>query len=260
MDINSVWNSYNDLNSQAKDLAGGYEGGVTNAQNTVRNNLGYDSQQKNLNNIRQSVANTENTISTLPQNVQQRTAGRLVTNAQLNRITSAEQDPLVKQLGNLNNGLNVAQQGVNDINTQAADAGQNYTTGFNAKLAGFNSQAQGTLGLYNNLLQTNAANAAASRQADLQQAMLDFSKGQYNDQQAATAKANQDQLNSTIIAPTQTPNLIAQTKSVADDIGHFLGVQGRDLEGVDQTGKMSGLEYLYNQIFNPNYLINNRSI
>lgn len=250
MDAGSIWNNYNNLNNQANTLASGYQSGVSGARQSTLDRLGYNDQQNTLNNIRHSVADTENTISSLPQQVQQRTAGRLVTNGQLSRIQQAEQDPLVKQLGSLNNTMNVTQQGVNDINTQANAAGQDYTNGFNARLAALQDQAKGQLGIYNTMLQTNAANAAAKKQADLQQAMLDFSKQQYTDKQTADAKAAQDKINALRIQPTQPFDLGRTMQDIGRDNTGFFG-----LTNVHQPNNgMSGLEYLYNQIFNPEYV------
>lgn len=265
MDPNKSWQDYLDASGELSTLSNTFTPGYTEAKKKVKDTMGYDELQKSITPLRQSIADTEGTLENLGTNLKNRTAGRLVTNAQLSRLKSAESDPIIQQLSTLNRGLGVKQQGVSDIERAADTAGTDFITGYRNnydtvlnKQGGawnkYQSDWQGTQNDMNRKLQEmqiNSQNAAAQRQKEIQQMMIDWEKEKYNTDNARADKAaggNPDLTINTDVSPylvdkvMNTPN-----GQMSNDISNFFGINL-------QPGQMSGAEYALQSIFNPQYV------
>lgn len=177
-----MFDEYNNLNTQLNKLVGDYTQGSDARSNDLKKQYGYFDAINNLDNIRKSVANTDQMLTDLPQNLRQRSAGRLITNAQFSRIKAAEQDPLVQQLTNLNRGLDVGQQGVNDIRSIIQDELSRYDNNFKTTYGNLDTQRNlafnRALGESQNQTNLAAARLAADQAAKQAQDILDWQKAQ----------------------------------------------------------------------------------
>lgn len=113
---------YNRISKQIEDAQKNYATTRDAKIGELKTSYGYDDRIKSLDSIRKSVAENEGMLESLPENVRQRTAGSLMTNAQLQRRTAAEQNPLITALSSLSRNQGVQQQGLNDIDAQLKDA------------------------------------------------------------------------------------------------------------------------------------------
>ncbi|MGV8142964.1 MAG: hypothetical protein ACP5NS_05025 [Candidatus Pacearchaeota archaeon] len=270
MDPNKSWQDYLNVSGEISNLSNTFTSGLDTAKKKVRDEMGYDELMKSIQPIRQSIADTEDTLTNLGSNLKTRTAGKLMTNAQLSRLKSAESDPIIEQLSSLNRGLGVKQQGVSDIDRAVDSAGTDFLTGYrnnmdtlyNKQSGAWNKYTQDWQGQQNDFnrriqeMQINSQNAAAQRQRELQQMMIDWEREKINnqykredDQAAKIAGANSKPIS---IETETSPYLVDKvfntpTGQTTKDISDFFGINL-------QKGQMSGGEYLLQSIFNPNYV------
>lgn len=270
MDPNKSWQDYLNASNELTNLSNTFTTGLDSAKKKVKDEMGYDALQKSIEPIRQSIADTEGTLENLGSNLKTRTSGRLMTNAQLSRLKTAEQDPIIQQLSNLNRGLGVKQQGVADIERAADSAGTDFLTGYknswdtlvNKQGGSWNKYLQDWQAQQNDFnrriqeMQINSQNAAAQRQKELQQMLIDWERekinNQYKREDDAAAKVSGANAKNITIETQTSPYLIDKvfntpTGQTTKDIANFFGA---DLK----KGEMSGLEYLWNGIFNPDYI------
>jgi len=73
----------------------------TSEESALKQQYGYDDRVKALEGLGRSVLSTEQVLSKLPQDVTNRTTGRLITEGQRRRILAKEQSPLAQQLADL---------------------------------------------------------------------------------------------------------------------------------------------------------------
>lgn len=81
----------------------------------LRTERGIQDREANLDEIRGSVADTQRQLSALPRNVRQRAAGRLMTQAQRDRILSKESQNVGRTLGDLSQQENTAAIGLDRL-------------------------------------------------------------------------------------------------------------------------------------------------
>jgi hypothetical protein len=88
----------------------------------LQNEMGLPQRQTVLNDIRKNIASTDRILQDTPRDVMQRSRrlGGPVTSSVLNRLTSARQDPLISQLGNMSRTEGVEQSGIRDTNESIA--------------------------------------------------------------------------------------------------------------------------------------------
>jgi hypothetical protein len=108
----------------------------------IKADQGYDTRLKAVEDLRRSTYDTEKVLSQLPADIQNRTRGRLVTNAQQNRITSKEKEPLALTLANLARSQDVEQQGVGMVRGMLDDFLRESMTDTEAKLKALGLQRE----------------------------------------------------------------------------------------------------------------------
>lgn len=81
---------------------------------------GVDDASKRVAELRKSVVNAEDLVNNVSDNVFARTSGALVSDAQRARLTAAEKDPLLKQLGTLNSTYGLAQEDLSSAQGQSS--------------------------------------------------------------------------------------------------------------------------------------------
>lgn len=89
------------LSQQISDLINGRSTQRQNDYQNLYNQYGLNDRLKSVENVRRSLLDTEKILSDLPRNIRNRTAGRMMTDAQRARLMSAERDPLAQQMGDL---------------------------------------------------------------------------------------------------------------------------------------------------------------
>lgn len=122
MDPNIYLNQFSELTKQLGGLSGETIAARDKATNDLKTQYGYDDRVKTLDRTRQSITDAENLISSLPANLRQRTAGKLVTQGQLERIQGKEMAPLAQQLGILSSSYGTQQAGLGDVNNLISNA------------------------------------------------------------------------------------------------------------------------------------------
>ncbi len=80
---------------------------------------GVDAQAQRVGDLRKSVMNAEDLVNNVDQNVFARTSNALVSDAQRQRLVSAEKDPLVKQLGVISRNFDLANQDLSGLREQS---------------------------------------------------------------------------------------------------------------------------------------------
>ncbi len=131
-----------ELQQQRDALTGGYNTGLEDTVSKIKKEQNYDTVNKGLTDTRNAINETDRILGSLPTDIKQRNAGRLVTASQENRILGKERDPLVTQLSGLSRTQNTQQQGIQSILDLINQGKEGYTQGFNLKLGGINSDIQ----------------------------------------------------------------------------------------------------------------------
>ena len=133
---------YNNVSKQISDLIGGRNAAQDQELQNLQNQYSYQSNYDALQGIRRNVSDTEKALSALPEQMQQRTAGSLVTSGQLGRLVNSETDPIAKNLATLNKNQGLQQQGMTDINNLISQGQGRYQQTYQDKLAYLMSQQQ----------------------------------------------------------------------------------------------------------------------
>lgn len=231
-DLDNQYNSVVNTEPAARDAAIG----------KIKTDTGYDTENQSLQQIKKSALDTQRTLDSLPQDVQRRTSGRLVTNSQLNHITSNEQTPLVKAYTNLQQSAGLKQGGLDSINNQIQQMLGLRKQDTDYKLSALQNQKSGLMSIYQQqqqAAQAAAAQAEARRQAEMQNRLAQsYFDAQQKEKQD---KALNDQ-RSTIKSQWQSP---AYAATEAPKMG-FLE---QALYGLNRLGIIGGKfadEYDYN--------------
>lgn len=111
-----------DYNQQISSLLANEPKNRENYLSNLRNQYSYQDRMNRLEGIRKNVASTDQMLQNLPEQLKQRTSGRLMTQGQLSRLQSTETEPLAKTLAQLASSQNTEQAGLNDINSLISQA------------------------------------------------------------------------------------------------------------------------------------------
>jgi hypothetical protein len=161
---------------------------VTAKEGELKQQYGVGEREGNLENLRKSVYDTTKVLRQLPKNVTNRVRGRLMTEAQRNRLLSSEQNPLTQQVQDLSASRDVEQQGLSQVAQTIKEALSGITDQFGRKLSQEGERRSFLSGLLNEemanerqraqeRLQTQLANiqaAAMQRQLDLQRELANL--------------------------------------------------------------------------------------
>lgn len=129
--------------------------------------------RQTIEDIRRRSADVERRLEGLPQQLQGRTAGRRVTQAQLDRLTSAEQDPLLQALRGTTRQLGTEQQGLSDVENQIAQRLGEGEDLFRLRLQQGQTNLQNLLNRAQAERSLEAQRRAAAQAAALQQQLID---------------------------------------------------------------------------------------
>lgn len=153
MDSNTALKQLQDFQSTRKG-AGDY-------YNQAQQELGVGAAQQHANDLRGLIRNTETSLKAIPSSVAGRTSGSLVTDAQRNRLSALESQPIAQQLSEQQGSYSDEMQNYRDLLGQAGTrAGMSYQTDTD-KANSLQQQYQNLFGAE----QTRAAQEAAARQA-----------------------------------------------------------------------------------------------
>lgn len=121
VDYNPVTNALGEQKKGFETFKGERESTINN----LKDELGYRSRIRNIDSTRKALMDTESILNRLPKDIQRRTAGRLMTQSQLNRLQAKEATPLADSVGNLARSLDVAERGLSDTRAAIADENAN---------------------------------------------------------------------------------------------------------------------------------------
>lgn len=184
---------YNQVSKQISDLIGGRSAQEQQDTANLQNQYGYQSQYDTLQGIRRNVSDTEKALSDLPGQMQQRTAGSLVTSGQLGRLVNSESDPISKNLATLNKSQGLGEQSMTDINNLITQGQNTSRLNYTDKLGYLQNVQQQLFQAQENAKARAAQQAAADAQARAQaKAYQDYVNQQkidaWNQQTDATTK------------------------------------------------------------------------
>lgn len=131
---------YNGVSKQISDLIGGRNTAQDQELANLQNQYKYQDTYNSLQGIRRNVSDTEKALSALPEQMQQRTAGSLVTSGQLGRLVNSESDPISKNLATLNQSQGLQQQGMTDINNLISQGQNRYQQSYQDQLGNLQNQ------------------------------------------------------------------------------------------------------------------------
>lgn len=246
-DAESQINQFNKMAPRSTDILAGYE-----------TQAGVDSLTGEASTLQKNILNTENLLNAVPDAIATRTSNALVSGAQAQRLTAAEQDPISKQLG----VLSTRYQGVQNDLGNARDRASKYATldigdigtwrdsltgRLNAALQREEQerqaaeQARQLKALQDMIAAQNAAmnarlaeynrQAAAARQSYLAtQQQYKLFQQSYNPQQTISAQVLQPTISGTILQPARTVQsfqpTISGTKLQGSNPGMNLNMSG----------------------------------
>jgi hypothetical protein len=101
----------NEAGAFSKNAQAGIDQGVSD----LKSKYNFDAKVAELEDANGQVLETRKALKNLNKNVQDRTAGRSITQAQLSRIQAAERDPLTRQLGDQSESAGLASGNVSNI-------------------------------------------------------------------------------------------------------------------------------------------------
>lgn len=103
------------LTNQINKLIQGRGQNRSLARQRLENRYDIGGRQSTIEDIRRRTGDVERRLQALPQQLKNRTSGRLVSQGQLDRLTSAEQNPLMQALQGSTRQLGIEQQGLSDL-------------------------------------------------------------------------------------------------------------------------------------------------
>ena len=112
-DAEAQLNQFGKMSPRSTDILAAYE-----------KQAGVDTQQSQVNDLGKQVLSTEGLLKAVPESILSRTSNALVSQGQVNALTSAEQKPLTDQLDTLGRRYDVARTGLD----QAQQKAEKYTT------------------------------------------------------------------------------------------------------------------------------------
>lgn len=177
----ALFNQYNSLNQGTETLLKNRQDTVGKLRTKLENDLGINNRLKNIEDIRSKASDIQLRLDRLPTDLKNRTSGRLVTNAQLNRLTNSESQPLFNNLTNTTRFLGDEQAGLTSAQQQLTQRINDDNTLFqgliNQRNLNSNSLLQRALAAQQS--EQAAAREAAARAAAAaqQRAMLDALSG-----------------------------------------------------------------------------------
>lgn len=211
-----------DLSRQISDTIKSRGGQRSALRDKLEQERGLDDRRQNLDSIRKTVLDTERQLSGLADDVGTRTRGRLMTNAQKNRLISKEREPLAGSLADLSRQEETSAVGLDrilgDINQLLA-----------SDEADYNSRLQWLMNQRNDMM----ADERAQRQMDFQR--------QQNEAQRALQKAlnARPSFDMSPLAALLDPNSqLNQARSRSDALRTMLGRQGT--QNISQIGDAVG--------------------
>lgn len=231
---------YNSISKQISDLIGTRPQAEQKELADLQNKYNYQDTYNSLQGIRRNVSDTEKALADLPQQLQQRTAGTLMTSGQLGRLVNTETDPIAKNLATLNKTQGLTQQSMADINNLIAQGQQSSRLNYTDMLSNLqNQQSQ--------LFQAQeAAKAAAQQRANIkyQQDLADANAAKLAEAQSVAdfkskvdnARASNAVESQGLLGPVALMNLIQTTtnpalKSYAIDKYNTFGYTKLDANG-----------------------------
>lgn len=171
VDYSGVQKSLDDINNYSAGISGQRQQGV----DKIKTDTGYTDRLRNLESVDKQILDTNRALQSVDEDTQNRTNGRIVTQAQLNGLTNNARMPISKNLMNFSQTRDSQQTGLDRVNSQIQD----WTTNFNNDA---NTNLQTKQGNYAALfnkykMDTDAeaqrqAQAQASSQAAWQQKIL----------------------------------------------------------------------------------------
>lgn len=164
---------YNGVSKQISDLIGGRNTAQDQELANLQNQYSYQDNYNSLQGIRRNVSDTEKALSALPEQMQQRTAGSLVTSGQLGRLVNSESDPISKNLATLNQSQGLQQQGMTDINNLISQGQNRYQQSYQDQLGNLQNQQSQLFQAQENARAQAAQRQAAIDEANRQQALID---------------------------------------------------------------------------------------
>lgn len=189
--LNSYLDTINQFSEASKNIGAGREEGV----NKLKTQYGYDDKLKNLEAISKQVMDTEGILDNVDEDIGQRTAGRLVTNAQRNAIAGNAKVPLAKTLANLSRTQTAGQGDLDRVLGMVRDWTNTYNADATTKLGGLKDTASLLFGKYQaeDKAETQAREDAWRKEQtafenSLKQQQLALQRAQTNAQIAAANK------------------------------------------------------------------------
>lgn len=195
---------YQDTSNQLNNIIESSKTEKTQGEQALKQQLGYEDKQKNLDSITSQFYETQKRLDALPEAVQQRTAGRNVTQAQLDRIIGSEADPLSKQAKNMAMSQEEARGNLSRVEQALRDYVTNFNADLNTKLNLTTEQAKNFLQMYDRTYNEERARIQDQQvaeeiawQKELQDREDAYRQQQLalQQQQLALTKAQQDRAN-----------------------------------------------------------------
>lgn len=109
-----IYQRYNQISENTRNFRDSISNKLDQERSNLTQKYDVDSRKAQLDSFRKQAANTERMLSQLPQNVQNRTAGRLMTAGQLARLQATEARPLAQTLQDISRSRDVEQAGLRD--------------------------------------------------------------------------------------------------------------------------------------------------
>lgn len=190
----------------------------------LKTESGYGDKQAALDTATKTLYETQKRLDMLPENVRQRTAGRPVTMAQLNRITSAESDPLTKQAQAMSMSRGQSQDALSRVDQAIKDYIGNFNTDLTTRSNALGGEADALFQTY----QATEARNAEERERQFQREMAAIQK----------AQADQDRANALRIAQMSIPRYNTNTNTTPTTNNNNKNVDLSKLPDLTEKGQI----------------------
>lgn len=160
-------NEINRTNQEINNLVNSQGAARTQNLQGLKDKFKYQDRVNTIDSLKKNASETDRLLSDLPTNLKRRTAGRLMTSGQRDRIQAAEAAPIAKQYADISRGIGVEQQGLDLLDRMIGQEQGQFDQGYRDKLAALESQRATAGQLYG----TAAQNEIARSQLALQQSI-----------------------------------------------------------------------------------------
>lgn len=140
--------AYRDKISEASGLIQSAPTQRQSVLDKLKSERGYTEKTADMDKINKQILDSERQLDAQDEGVTQRLKGSLVTQAQRDRISSNERQPLLKNLGNLSRTGQLARSSVDALDRELETAGTQFDRDTQMKLSGLSNEAGGLWNIY----------------------------------------------------------------------------------------------------------------